>query len=83
MSYRYMTEEQKKELIKKIDSFMVELYLNSEPKLDLKTLDHMVKPSNYHVKESVFNELLEKHNLNFRDVCFIMLNKGPKIKLGE
>ena len=62
---------------------MTDVFLNSTPKLNLKTTkrEH-ISPNDYTIKESTFNGLLKKHNLEFNDVVFVMLNKGAKLICG-
>lgn len=66
-----------------VSEFMAEVYLQSSPSLNLDTLDHMANPNDYTIKESIFDELLKKYDLRLSDVCFLMLNKGPKIAIGQ
>lgn len=66
-----------------VSEFMAEVYRESNPSLKLETLDHTVDPNDYIIKESTLDNLLKKHDLRLSDVLFIMLNKGPKIAIGQ
>ena len=69
--------------IKDVSKFFAEVFLKCEPSLNLETLDHMVDPNDYTIKESVLDELLKKYDIRLSDVCYLMLNKGPKIAIGQ
>jgi len=71
------------EIKERFSNFVDELFLECTPSLNLQTLDHIVHPSGYTIKESTFNALLKKYNFTLYDLCYFLLNKGPKIAIGE
>lgn len=61
---------------------MRELYLNSEPKIDITKARHQINPNDHKIMLSKFDEIIKKHGLKTNENLMIFLNKAPKLIQG-
>ena len=64
--------------------FLRQLYLNSEPSIDLSVVDGPIDPSRYRLKISELNRIEEEFDIQegtdlAMGVAFLVLNKGPQL----
>lgn len=64
--------------------FIRQLYLNSEPSIDLSAVEGQINPSHYRLKISELKRIEEEFDIQegtdlAMGVAFLVLNKGPQL----